>query len=233
MKPIIGIVGRPHTTITERQCICTFDGYRRAVSNSGGNPIIILPTQNIKYEEVRPKDAPFLTEEEKIDLIEQIKLCNGIILPGGNKIYDYDYFICKYALDNDIPVLGICMGEQLMAGVLANVDRKEVLEYVESDIQHNDLQSKYVHRVRINKDSYLYKIIGKEEIEVNSRHKYCVTNIDEKYITVFSEDDIIEGVEDKTKKFAIGIQWHPEDMADYDENMKKVFDEFIRVCRDE
>lgn len=44
-------------------------------------------------------------------------MCNGIVMPGGCKIYYYDKFIAKYAIENDIPVLGICLGMQILASV--------------------------------------------------------------------------------------------------------------------
>ena len=108
MKPVIGIIAKSHTTYTDRTCMCALDGYRRAVSNCGGVPILIMPTQDICFEETRPREARKLTEEEKQDLIQQIKLCDGIILQGGTTNEVFEFFIAKYCYDNDIPCLGIC-----------------------------------------------------------------------------------------------------------------------------
>lgn len=231
MKPIIGIVGKPHTTYTDRYCICALDGYRRAISNSGGLPILIMPTQDICYEETRPRDTKALTEQEKEDLISQINLCDGIILPGGNRIYSYDIFIAEYVLKNNIPVLGTCMGMQLMASIDCNENREKVLEFIEKKINHNQIPEKYVHKVKIDKDSRLFKIIGEEEIRVNSRHKYAVTKVNKAKINSISEDGIIEGIEFEDKKFAIGLQWHPEDMSLYDDNMKKLMKAFVEATK--
>ena len=79
MKPIIGIVARPHITETNLDCMMALDPYRRAVINSGGIPILIFPTQKINYVYTYPKDAPKLLDEEKEDLERVLKLCNGII----------------------------------------------------------------------------------------------------------------------------------------------------------
>ena len=65
MKPVIGIIAKSHTTYTDRTCMCALDGYRRAVSNCGGVPILIMPTQDICFEETRPREARKLTEEEQ------------------------------------------------------------------------------------------------------------------------------------------------------------------------
>lgn len=233
MKPIIGIVGRPHTTYTQREAICTLDEYRRAISNSGGIPIIILPTQDISYEKTRPKDAAKLTEEEKQDCIRQIELCDGLIFPGGNRIYDYDYFISEYALKNSINILGICMGVQLLASTSCKEDRANIIKQVESKINHNQLDAKYVHNVTIEKNSELYNILEKEEIRVNSRHKYCVEKVSEDFkIVAKSEDGFIEGIEKMSNGFVLGLQWHPESMESYDINMKKIFNVFIQKCKE-
>lgn len=231
MKPVIGIIAKSHTTYTDRTCMCALDGYRRAVSNCGGIPILIMPTQDICFEETRPREARKLTEEEKQDLIQQIKLCDGIILPGGNRIYDYDIFCAKYVLENNIPVLGTCMGMQLLASIDCGEERGNILQFIEKEINHNRIPAKYVHKVKIEKDSKLYEIIGKEEIDVNSRHKYAVTKVNNAKINAISEDGLIEGLEFKDKKFAIGVQWHPEDMSLYDENMKKLILNFIENCK--
>lgn len=75
MKPIIGIVARPHKTETNLDCMMVLDGYRRAVIASGGIPILIFPTNTTNYSEVFPKDAPKLKENEKDDLLQILRMC--------------------------------------------------------------------------------------------------------------------------------------------------------------
>lgn len=231
MKPIIGIVGRPHTTITEREAVCVFDDYRTAISNSGGIPIVILPTQNVKYERVKPKEAPSLSESEKQDIIAQINLCDGLVFPGGNRMYDYDFVIGEYAMTNNINILGICMGMQLLACLDCKENRESVLDRIESNIQHNQLKTKYVHKVMIEEKSKLYEILKKDEINVNSRHKFCVTKTNKFKVVAKSEDGFIEAIEKMDNSFVLGVQWHPESMEEYDENMKKLIKYFVDECK--
>ena len=238
MKPIIGIVARPHKTETNLDCMMALDQYRRAVINAGGIPILIFPTQKINYMEVFPKEAPKLNEEEKEDLTQVLKMCNGIIMPGGNRMYDYDTFVTDYAYKNDVPVLGICLGMQIMNAYLAKEEiRTNALDKIDLEkyMNHNELDMKYVHKVTLDKSSKLYDIIGEEVIEVNSRHKYVIKNdenLKDKFdIVGMSEDGFPEAMEVKSKRFFIGVQWHPENMAEYDANMKKLFENFINEAK--
>ena len=238
MKPIIGIVARPYKTETNLDCMMALDPYRRAVINSGGIPILIFPTQNINYMEVFPKEAPKLNSEEKEDLLRVLKMCRGIIMPGGNRMYDYDTFITDYAYKNDVPVLGICLGMQIMnAYLLGEEIRTNALDKInlEKYMNHNELDMKYVHKVILDKTSKLYNIIGEEVVEVNSRHKYVIKNnenVKDKFdIVGMSEDGFPEAMEVKTRRFFIGVQWHPENMTEYDINMKKLFENFIEEAK--
>ncbi len=147
-----------------------------------------------------------------IQIKELIDLCNGFILQGGNKIYDIDIDIVKYLYDNDIPTLGICMGMQTMSllfnGKLQNIDK-------------HYSSNKYVHNIHIKNNTKLYNIIKKKKIKVNSRHHEIITKTDLDICT----DNIIEAVEDKNKKFFIGVQWHPESILD--NNSRKLFNCFF------
>ena len=150
-----------------------------------------------------------------------IDLCSGIILPGGDDIEQKDLEIIKYIYDKDIPCLGICLGMQEM-GYLFNGELSNICNY-----NHLKPNEKYVHNVKILKDSKLFQIIKCENIKVNSRHKDYLIKTD---LKVSSTSDVIESIEDKNKKFFIGVQWHPEDMIDYDKNSDLLFDEFIKSC---
>ena len=126
------------------------------------------------------------------------------------KFGDYfDEYIYKYAKKYNIPYLGICLGMQAMHNNLKKIDNHYLTN----------------HKIFINKNSKLYKIYKSEEITVNSRHKYRIDKLKNLDIAAYSSDDVIEAVEDKTKKFLIGVQWHPEDMNDL-----KLFEYFIRSC---
>lgn len=233
MKPIIGIVGRTNKAEYNKYKIIINDNHRRAVIACGGIPISILPTQNVEYEKMNnEKTNQTLSEEEQNDIISVIKLCNGVILQGGYYSYYYDEFIARYCLENDIPILGICLGMQILAAVDYNTSRKKNTKLIKSQINHTQYENKYAHEININKNSFLYNIIGKEKIMVNSRHKYCVINLSKASISAKCEDGVVESIEFQNKKFALGVQWHPEDLFETDENMLKIYQTFIDIASD-
>lgn len=167
---------------------------------------------------------PLCFENDEIDeferVVEGIKACDGIILPGGQKEYDIDLKIAKYLYENNIPTLGLCLGMQIMA-----LEFGGDIDYL-PDNSHQKKET-YVHTVKIKKDSLLSKILGETEILVNSRHSEYITTTDLD-ITAISNDLVIEAVEDCTKKFFIGLQWHPESLYN-DIYSKKIFDYFINI----
>lgn len=154
----------------------------------------------------------YKTEFKKVKKL--IDMCDYFILQGGSDYYQIDIEIARYLYKIDKPTLGICLGMQTMAmaflGIMSNIE--------------NHLSDKlYVHNIKINKNSKLYDIIKKDNIRVNSRHKSYIVSTD---LSISSESNVIESIEDKNKTFYIGVQWHPESI--YDENNKKIFDELFK-----
>lgn len=147
--------------------------------------------------------------------MEGLKTVDRVICQGGDEYNSFDLEAISYCYLNDIPLLGICLGMQTM-GVL--FDGKL------DDIDNHKSTSKYVHEVKINKDSKLYKILNKDVIRVNSRHKSYVKSTK---LKVSALSDVIEAIEDSDKKFFIGLQWHPEDMVSYDDLEEKIFSYFL------
>lgn len=161
---------------------------------------------------------PISFEFDKIK--RSINDCDGIILPGGSVFYENDFKIIDYLYKKNIPTLGICLGMQSMAEYFNNKQEIEVKNHYQTE--------KYVHLVRIKKDTLLYKIMGKERIMVNSRH-YSAIPYTTLTINAISPDGIIEGVEDITKKFFLGVQWHPETLNDNDSYL--LFKYFISILK--
>lgn len=158
-------------------------------------------------------------DEENFEKIKKIiNICDGIVLQGGEQITDFDLKIVKYLYDVNIPTLGICLGMQQMAKLFNGKIYKTN--------KHN-LSSKYVHYVKINKNSLLYKILNKTAILVNSKHNDIVIKTD--LMSSGFSDYIIEAVEDKNKTFFLGVQWHPEVI--FDDNSCKLFEAFLLACQ--
>lgn len=156
------------------------------------------------------------------NIISTIDECDGVILPGGENHTSIDFDIINYLYNNDIPTLGICLGMQYMGMLFNNNQRIK--------INNHKIFEKYAHKVLINKDSLLYTILNEEEIMVNSRHYNVLPNnvhYDNVSISAFSDDGSVEALEDKNKKFFLGVQWHPELLDDA--NSDKLFEYFINV----
>lgn len=149
-----------------------------------------------------------------------IDICDGIIFQGGDDFEKYDFDALKYCYDINKCTLGICLGMQLM-GVL--------FDGTMMNIKNHKKYLSYAHSIKINKNTKLYNILKSDEIKVNSRHKSVLKNTNLE-ISAISNDGYIEAIEDKAKKFFIGIQWHPENMINYDTIQNNIFKNFIKCC---
>ena len=200
---------------------------RLTLQKAGAYVFPIAPVQNVYYMDTRGKDFLPLTDEEKIIIEKSLDYIDGMLFPGGNKFTPYDRYLLERCIDRDIPVLGICLGMQMISCYQKEVN----LIKNETEINHKqESDDELTHKVRIKKDTLLYDILGQEEIMVNSFHNYHGEENNLFNTCAISEDNIIEGIELEGKRFILGIQWHPEISYDFDENSKKIIDEFIRRC---
>ena len=98
------------------------------------------------------------------------------------------------------------------------------------NIKNHKNKLSYSHDVILNKGSKLYNIYKKDVIKVNSRHNFILKNTNLK-ITGLSGDGYIEAIEDPSKEFFLGVQWHPETMLEYDPIQNNLFKCFIKYCK--
>jgi gamma-glutamyl-gamma-aminobutyrate hydrolase PuuD len=127
------------------------------------------------------------------------------------------------ALAEDFPVLAICRGLQLM-----NVCHGGTL------VQHYEghkIPSNALHEVDVEPGSRLAAIYGAGELRVNSRHHQIVGRVGAMLaVTARSKGDgVVEGLERSDRRFAIAVQWHPEDQISQYPEQLKLFEAF-RDC---
>ncbi len=122
-------------------------------------------------------------------------------------------------IDNhDIPVLGICRGIQAL-----NVFAGGSLH------QHIDNHQDVRHGVTVAKSSRLAAILGKTEIISNSYHHQAVKVPAPGFaVAAHADDGTVEAIERPGDRFFVGVQWHPEIMAE--EEQKALFRAFTDAC---
>lgn len=199
---------------------------KQANFDNGDIAIGILLPKNEKID-VEDKWENNLNNIEYDNLISQIKLCDGILLQGGGACDNYEIIVAKYCYDNNIPTLGICCGQNVMVRALGGTTK-----FIENPLKHNS-NDLYVHSVKVVNNTMFSKIIEKDVIEVNSRHKKTVDKHPKLIVNCYCEDGYIDGLESPDKKFYIAFRFHPESLYRIDENHNKIFEEFIKVCTNE
>lgn len=218
MKPIIGIVGRCQI-VNNKSYIGVYDEIRNAIIKVGGIPMLILPTEMLEYAKINTTNN--MNSCAINDLIMELNLCDGIILPGGNKEFYYDKAVINYCINVNKPILGICLGMQMM-GLYDSGILKKVLNHNSND--------KYVHDITIKNNTLLNRMLGNKTI-VNSRHKEQITKVNKYVVSAVSSDGVIEGIEYPLNTFNVGVQWHPESMINYDTRSYKLLKSFIDASR--
>ncbi len=222
--PVIGIPVRyDYSKDEEKSILYIYESVRRSIQQAGGDIFLLLPIQNIDYMKVKNSDFPPFSRKEKEKIHSMLDRCDGLFLPGGIKFTPFDRYILDYAIKKDIPTLGVCLSMQMMCCYKKKIFLKEI----SSTINHHQADEDYVHSIKIDKTSKLFEIVGKEEIIVNSNHKYEGGENPIYKITAKAPDGVIEAIEHPNCTFHIGLQWHPEKTYFTDTYSKAIIDRLI------
>lgn len=178
--------------------------YIHAITKYGGEVVTVLESDN----------------KEKI--LNALKGVDGILLPGGDVVGPWDFFLIDYAVSHQLRLLGICQGMQSMALWKTGRDLVNI-----SDVNHNLKHDGYHHFVTLKKESQLQQIIKEDTIRVNSFHNCTVLDGGNFDVVSRSDDGLIEAVESEDYPFQIGVQWPPERMLEDDIYSQRLFRAFL------
>ncbi len=143
---------------------------------------------------------------------------------------EWEIALLHEALSADLPILAICRGMQVLNVALGGA----LVQHLEGHVHPADYRSEGYpsrwHTVRIERDSRLRALLGADEVQVNSRHHQGVTAktlAGELTAVATSPDGVIEAVESPSRRWLLGVQWHPErleeDHPEFAEDSLKLF----------
>lgn len=212
--------------------------YSQAVLAAGGLPVLI------------PLGL------ERSDLRELLQRLDGILIPGGGDvrpahyggneaeptIRDVDdvrdgaeFLLIRHALEKQRPLLAICRGLQVMNVALGGTLWEDVTSRMPGAMQHDRFEQKardyLAHEVKIQPGSLLQQVLGTKTIRVNSMHHQGIRTLAPVLsVSAVAPDNLIEAVEVPGHPFALGVQWHPENMLEAEPRMSLLFRGFVEAA---
>lgn len=201
--------------------------YVQALERAGGRPVLIPPSEH--------------GIEETLDAVD------GLIFSGGSDLdpdlYDQEphdetfgvvperdraeLALLEAALARDLPVLAVCRGSQVL-NVARGGDLVQHLPDLVGDEKHKHTPGTFAdHDVTLQPGTRLASLLG-DHAPVKSHHHQGFGRVgDGLRVAAHAEDGTIEAVEDPSRRFALGVLWHPEAGEDL-----KLFEELVDAARE-
>jgi putative glutamine amidotransferase len=197
-RPVVGLcaaIERARWSVWDDQAVLLPRSYATAVQRAGGMALLLAADP-----------AAVEDPDETLDLLD------GLLLAGGG---DYgecperdevELTLASRALERDLPFLGVCRGMQLMNLVRGGTLVPDVPNHRITPGAFGD------HDVRLRGGSLAARAAGETLHASKSHHHQAIDRVGEGLeVTGWaSVDDLPEAIEDPSRRFALGVQWHPE-----------------------
>jgi len=212
MRPVIGLT--PSYDLDKSTVMLNHD-YVRSVELAGGLPLVLPITSDIGVlkEVLSHVDGLLFTGGPDLDPL----LFDEEPLPGQGGINprrDFvDIELMRLALANDLPVLGICRGVQVLAVAAGGSLYQDIPSQVKGTLKHSQEAPRWyaTHTITVKPGTKLASIMAGASLRVNSFHHQSVKTVPHGFIvSAEAEDGIIECIESTTHRFVMGVQFHPE-----------------------
>jgi putative glutamine amidotransferase len=213
MKPVIGI-----TTYLTRARFGTWEedtalvpaDYVRAIERAGGRALLVPPSEDAIEETLDALDGVLFSGGADLDPQlygqEAHPETKGVVAERDRG----ELALLQAALARDMPVLAVCRGSQVLNVALGG-DLVQHLPEVVGDEKHKHTPGEYAdHDVTVEQDTRLGSLIG-DRAPVKSHHHQGFGRLGEGLReSARAEDGTLEGLEDPSRRFALGVLWHPE-----------------------
>jgi len=236
MRPLIGIpchaLIRPETG---RPIYANNRTYVHAVESAGGLPILI----------------PMINDLNTLTAL--LSRLDGLILPGGIDLHpsrygeevhpltekadleldEFEIILASWAFQQDIPVLGICRGMQLINIVLGGTLFQDISNQYPNSIAHTHRhlpRTHLAHHIVVEPGSRMETILGSREVKVNSLHHQAIKEPGKGVrITGRAPDGIAELLEVTGYRFVMAAQSHPEEIYSIETAFERLFAAFVQA----
>lgn len=151
---------------------------------------------------------------------------------------EYEMELVRLAFEKDLPVFAICRGVQLLNVARGGTLIQDIPDEVGTSVEHRIKEPRFAiaHDVWLTTGSLLDRTMRErledgESCAVNSRHHQAPKDLGEGLIVSgTAPDGVIEAIEDPSRRFCLGVQWHPENFYRTGE-FRALFEAFVEACR--
>jgi putative glutamine amidotransferase len=241
--PLIGItadmsaVGANGTGAAQEPTLFLPQRYYHAIRKAGGISLILPPIGS------------------RSTLRKTLQRLDGLLISGGNfdihpmfygekpisalgaikeERTEFELELIDLALNQDLPLLGICGGAQAINVALGGSLYQDIATELPNADQHEQGAkiTREGHPIEIHPGTRLRQIVQKQTLEVNTTHHQAVRKVGKGLrVNATAKDGLVEGIESPYHKFVLGVQWHPEALVGQDPYQRRIFSSFISAAK--
>lgn len=197
--------------------------YPIAVAAGGGVPVVMPPHLDQAVELIGRLDALVLSGGPDLDPGLYAAAPNEHLGPIEPATDRWELSLLNAALDRDIPVLAICRGMQLLNVAYGGSLWQDIPSELGIDEHHRQKArgSETSHDVAVEAGSKLEGLTAPGRIAVNSFHHQAVQRLGDGLLVSArdTDDGLVEAVEDPSRRFVVGVQWHAESLYSRPEHL--------------
>ena len=215
-KPLIGIttyLTRAAWGAWELDAALVPASYVESVVRAGGAPLLVPPGASAE-ETLDAVDGLIFSGGSDLDPelygVEVHPETNGVVRERD----EFELELMRAALARDVPLLAICRGSQVLNVAAGGTLEQHVPDRVGTDVHKQTPGVFAVHGVDVLPSTRLAKILG-DRSEVKSHHHQGYGELGGGLQEAArAPDGTTEALEDPSKRFALGVLWHPEEGED-------------------
>ncbi len=212
--------------------------YVQSVRGAGGTPWLLpvfAPGEKAPgaADYLDPLDGLLLSGGEDVDPArfgEEPLPALGPVSPERDEM---ELALASRALSKRLPILAICRGVQVLNVAAGGSLYQDIGSQLGGVLQHRQRAPRWhpSHTVSVARETALEDILGASRVGVNSLHHQAVKDLGSGFVVAArAPDGIIEAIEAPDLPFAIGVQWHPENMFRTEARMRRLFEAFVSAA---